>query len=264
MTNPWVRRVNAWAPTPLPILFLAALLLAVLLSSSGSALQRLVLLRTVANNGYYGTTYDVSIVNTTTGFSPDPITISVGDTVRWTNNDGVPHTATSDSPQTEEWDSLTLSATDTFSHTFNTPGSYSYFCTIHRALAMSGTVIVLGAPDDGTSLVASSPASVPADGVATSTITVTVTDSASNPLPNVSVTLDSDRPSADTITASSPFTDSSGVVTFDVSSTQPGTSSVDRMPRISARARPSVAGRGEASRGDAPKASDRRAALSCG
>jgi len=38
----------------------------------------------------------VSIVNMTTGFSPDTIAVAQGGTVRWTNNDTATHTVTSD------------------------------------------------------------------------------------------------------------------------------------------------------------------------
>jgi len=81
-------------------------------------------------------TIDVDIVSFT--FSPDTLTISKGDTVRWTNNDGIiPHTTTSD---TAIWDSGTLTNGQQFSFTFDQVGTYPYHCSIHPS--MTATVIV--------------------------------------------------------------------------------------------------------------------------
>ena len=71
-------------------------------------------------------------------FSPNPITIKVGDTVSWTNNGSVTHTATSN---TGAWDTgpIASGATST-AVSFNTTGSFAYHCAIHPS--MTGTVIV--------------------------------------------------------------------------------------------------------------------------
>lgn len=78
---------------------------------------------------------DVDIVSFT--FSPDPINITVGTTVRWTNQDGVLHTSTSDGAV---WDSGNLSNGQQFSYTFNIAGSYPYHCSVHPS--MLGTINV--------------------------------------------------------------------------------------------------------------------------
>ena len=70
-------------------------------------------------------------------FSPDPLEISVGTTVTWTNEDSAPHTATADDGS---FDSGTLEQGDSFSFTFEEPGTYTYFCEIHPD--MTGTVVV--------------------------------------------------------------------------------------------------------------------------
>ena len=70
----------------------------------------------------------------------DPLTVSVGDTVTWTNNDTAPHTATSDAPL---FDTGTLNPGQSKSFTFTTAGTFPYHCTIHPF--MHGTVIVQGA-----------------------------------------------------------------------------------------------------------------------
>ena len=72
-------------------------------------------------------------------FVPGTVVVPVDGSVRWTNNDGVDHTVTSTSAG-ETFDSGPLHPEDDYDHTFDTPGSYSYMCTIHQD--MRGTVIV--------------------------------------------------------------------------------------------------------------------------
>ena len=72
-------------------------------------------------------------------FNPGTITIKAGDTVVWMQQDGVPHTATATSGP-EMFDSGRLSKGQSFSQTFDTPGTYEYQCNIHPS--MRGTVIV--------------------------------------------------------------------------------------------------------------------------
>jgi len=71
-------------------------------------------------------------------FGPDDLSISVGETVTWTNNEtGVPHTVVSDDGV---WQSDTLSPGDSFSFTFDQPGTYTYFCSIHPSMTATITV----------------------------------------------------------------------------------------------------------------------------
>ncbi|HYG74613.1 MAG TPA: cupredoxin family copper-binding protein [Planctomycetota bacterium] len=84
-------------------------------------------------------TTSVSIVDF--DFKAASITVTVGDTVTWTNDGGAPHDVTSDPPGA--FASGTLSSGQTFSFTFNTPGTFQYLCTIHPN--MRGTVIVQAA-----------------------------------------------------------------------------------------------------------------------
>jgi plastocyanin/type II secretory pathway pseudopilin PulG len=79
-----------------------------------------------------------------TGQGVDP-TITVGDTIRWNFVDGV-HTSTSDSGQAVSWDSDVRFPGDTFSKQFNTPGTYTYFCSMHLGL-MAGTITVQPVPE---------------------------------------------------------------------------------------------------------------------
>lgn len=70
-------------------------------------------------------------------FSPSSLNVKVGDTVIWTNKDSAPHTVTSDSGS--ELASSSLSNRQTYSHTFNTAGTYNYHCNFHTS--MKGQVI---------------------------------------------------------------------------------------------------------------------------
>jgi len=58
--------------------------------------------------------------------------------VIWVNNDAVPHTATGEN--TEILQSGTIEPGDDFTQTFDTPGTYAYYCEFHPD--MTGTVIV--------------------------------------------------------------------------------------------------------------------------
>jgi plastocyanin len=79
------------------------------------------------------------------GFDSASITVEVGTTVTWTNTGGVAHTVTADGGG---FDSGNIGAGGTYSFTFDTPGTYSYFCAIHPS--MTGEVIVVEAGDDDT------------------------------------------------------------------------------------------------------------------
>lgn len=70
-------------------------------------------------------------------FNPSTITVTSGTTITWTNKDGVAHTVTS---TTGLFDSGSISSNGTYSHLFNTAGTYPYKCTIHPS--MTATVVV--------------------------------------------------------------------------------------------------------------------------
>lgn len=76
------------------------------------------------------------------GYSPDVahVVIGVNNTVTWVNNDSVTHTVTS---VTYLFDSGNLKAGQSWSYTFETPGTYQYRCIYHGW--MTGTVIVTAA-----------------------------------------------------------------------------------------------------------------------
>lgn len=70
-------------------------------------------------------------------FQPKTITIKVGDTVTWKNNDSAAHTVTADNGS---FDSGSIGRGGTYSRTFTQTGTYPYYCSLHPN--MTGTVIV--------------------------------------------------------------------------------------------------------------------------
>ncbi|HKT21484.1 MAG TPA: cupredoxin domain-containing protein [Nitrososphaerales archaeon] len=73
-------------------------------------------------------------------YSPQNITVVIGvnNTVTWANNDDVPHTITATDGT---FNSGNLNAGQSWTHTFTTPGTYTYFCSYHSW--MKGTITVI-------------------------------------------------------------------------------------------------------------------------
>lgn len=84
----------------------------------------------------------VVVAITNFAFAPRSVTVKVGTTVTWTNHDGVVHDV--------RWQSGALPASpplspgggggSSWSHTFASPGTFSYICGIHPS--MTGSVVV--------------------------------------------------------------------------------------------------------------------------
>jgi len=81
-----------------------------------------------------GKIVDVSINNF--AFNPASVTVSTGDTVRWTNQDSATHTVKGSS-----FESGSIAQGDTYKFMFTEPGVYDYTCSIHPS--MKGTVTVV-------------------------------------------------------------------------------------------------------------------------
>ncbi len=83
-------------------------------------------------------------------YNPNPVEVTVGQTVLWTNDDTAFHTVTSGIIGAADSGTIfdsglagptaLISKGKTFEHTFDTAGEFPYFCTLHPA--MVGTVIV--------------------------------------------------------------------------------------------------------------------------
>jgi amicyanin len=78
-------------------------------------------------------------------FSPRALTITAGDTVTWTNQDQAPHDVkTTSGPASIH--SPMLSKGGSWSHTFTTPGTYGYVCTVHPNMTAQLIVQAAAAP----------------------------------------------------------------------------------------------------------------------
>src|ERR1700738_583109 len=92
-----------------------------------------------------GTTVTVTVGNGGFFFTPSSVTIHPGDTVRWTWS-SAGHSSTSGTPGHPNglWDSGILAQGAMFTRTFNTAGSFPYYCTVHGTCCnMVGTVVVM-------------------------------------------------------------------------------------------------------------------------
>jgi plastocyanin len=70
-------------------------------------------------------------------FVPQRVTVKVGETVTWINNDDIPHAVAATG---KEFRSKVLDTDDKFSFTFTTAGTFEYFCSLHPH--MTGTIVV--------------------------------------------------------------------------------------------------------------------------
>jgi len=83
-------------------------------------------------------------------FIPSTVVITVGGTVTWENTDTAAHTSSSGTPQDGPdgvFDSSLVMAGASFSHTFDSAGTFDYFCMVHPW--MTGTVIVEAEAEHG-------------------------------------------------------------------------------------------------------------------
>ena len=89
-------------------------------------------------------------------FEPAEIMVAVGDRVQWRNVGNIAHTVTTDPAKVADagnvsvpsggkpWDSGLIGGDETFSRTFEEPGTYRYVCIPHEGARMVGTVVVQG------------------------------------------------------------------------------------------------------------------------
>ncbi|SDZ74949.1 plastocyanin [Haloplanus vescus] len=106
---------------------------------------------------------DGDVGMTAVAFEPASITVSVGDEVVWYNNSARAHSITayensipeeadyfatggyeSETAAREAWDGMhgALENGQRYSHTFEVPGTYGYFCIPHERAGMAGQVVV--------------------------------------------------------------------------------------------------------------------------
>jgi plastocyanin len=70
-------------------------------------------------------------------FQPGTLTVKAGTTVTWVNHDDEPHTVNENN---KTFKSGTLDTDAKFSYKFTSPGTFSYFCSLHPR--MTGQIIV--------------------------------------------------------------------------------------------------------------------------
>ena len=80
-------------------------------------------------------------------YAPAEVDVLAGDTVRWSNDSVRAHTVSADDGT---WTSARIVSSDSYSHRFDDPGSFSYYCKLH--VFMRGVVhverILLDAPKE--------------------------------------------------------------------------------------------------------------------
>ena len=107
----------------------------------GFAMLAIVILMVAGQSRIFGATVEdkpataVKIDNFV--FSPNSVTVPTGTTIRWTNQDDIPHNVVSDD---KSFKSKALDTDETFAYTFTKPGTYNYFCSIHPK--MTGKIVV--------------------------------------------------------------------------------------------------------------------------
>jgi plastocyanin len=84
------------------------------------------------------TSGDVKMVDN--AFQPRSLTVAAGSTITWANNGAAPHTVTA---RNGSFDSGLRMPGEGYTRTFDEPGTYTYFCSIHPE--MTGTIAVLDA-----------------------------------------------------------------------------------------------------------------------
>lgn len=136
-----------------------ALILTLCLAAGMSALPnaRAETYEVVIPKGAANPAIDLTLQNVGNWYDPGELTVKQGDTVTWVNNDTEPHTVTSgigtgiQSVQTGEkgkqdgiFDSDFFGSGESWSYTFERPGTYAYFCIIHPWME---AVVVAVEPD---------------------------------------------------------------------------------------------------------------------
>jgi plastocyanin len=97
------------------------------------------------NSGTSNGTVEIIISEGATGKGPaaygaNPLHVPVGSKVVWRNDDDESHSATSN---TGVWNTGTLKqGQSSTAVTFDRPGTFPYFCTLHGRASMSGTIVV--------------------------------------------------------------------------------------------------------------------------
>ena len=135
-------------------------------------------------------------------YIPSSVSVGVGETVTWSNDDTAAHTVTSGSAADGVdgiFDSSLFAAGTTFSHTFEEEGTFDYFCMVHPWMVgsvMVGTTAGADAGTDGGGSVADDSGSTTDDMTATTSnsdseelmVEITTGDAAEGEMMSIDVT----------------------------------------------------------------------------
>jgi plastocyanin len=72
-------------------------------------------------------------------FNPPTLTVKSGEKITWINRDDEPHTVVSVEKQFKK--STALDTDQEFTITAGTPGTYTYYCSVHPK--MTGTIVIV-------------------------------------------------------------------------------------------------------------------------
>ena len=92
-----------------------------------------------------GGTTTVTVSSSNLAFEPETVYVTPGTTVRWEWQGSLGHNVeVTSTPSGADWEGHpeVVPAPNTYEHTFETMGEYSYICTPHEASGMVGSVIV--------------------------------------------------------------------------------------------------------------------------
>lgn len=86
---------------------------------------------TVNDPAVVATANEVTVEIRDFAFQPGNLEVRVGTTVTWVNRDTAPHDATADDGS---WKTGTLGQDEAVPVTFDRPGEFSYYCSIHPSM----------------------------------------------------------------------------------------------------------------------------------
>lgn len=128
--------VRRRGPGPLWLVAIVVVVLSGFVTACGSSTKT-----TSSTSSGSGASGGTSVMIKNFSFEPQTLTVKVGSTVTWTNQDSTPHTVQFSNKSIPP--SADLSAgggQSTYSHTFSAAGTYPYICGIHNS--MTGTIKV--------------------------------------------------------------------------------------------------------------------------
>lgn len=132
-----MNRIVSWSKRVALVLSVALLVISTLTLGASSAAAETYSVKMGSDNGMLK-------------FDPPKLTIKAGDSVNWVNNKLAPHNAVFDKTKVPEGvdaaaishKKLLTAPGDSYSTTFDTPGTYTYYCEPHRGAGMMATITV--------------------------------------------------------------------------------------------------------------------------